>query len=160
MRDDPASLRGEIDRILGIADSLHARLHAFLDGVVPGTGRTDFAASHVAQLLESCYTAFETLFLRISQAFENSLAQRKWHADLLDRMVIHVPETRERVLSEKSRSLLLELLRFRHFKRYYLELDYDWNRLDFLVDVLDRAMPLVHADIERFADFLRRLSAD
>ena len=129
MRDDRSLLRGEIDRVLGIADSLHARLHVFLDEVVPGTGRTDYAASHVAQLLESCYTAFETLFLRISQAFENSLEPRKWHADLLDRMVIHVPAVRERVLSETSRSLLLELLRFRHFKRYYLELDYDWHRL-------------------------------
>ena len=129
MRDDPASLRGEIERLLGIAESLHSRLRAFLGDVVPNTGRTDYAASHVAQLLESGYTALETLFLRISQAFENSLDQRKWHTDLLDRMVIHVPDARERVLSEKTRSLLLELLRFRHFKRYYLELDYDWHRL-------------------------------
>jgi hypothetical protein len=160
MRDDPASLRGEIDRLLGIANSLYTRLHAFLDEVVPNTGKTDYAASHVAQLLESSYTALETLFLRISQAFENSLDPRKWHADLLDRMVIHVPQVRERVLSENSRSLLLELLRFRHFKRYYLELDYDWHRLDFLVGVLDRAMPLLKADIERFKDFLQRLTAD
>jgi hypothetical protein len=92
------------------------RLHAFLDDVVPHTGRTDYAASHVAQLLESSYTALETLFMRVSQAFENSLDQRTWHTDLLDRMVIPVPAMRERVLSEKSRTMLLELLRFRHFK--------------------------------------------
>jgi hypothetical protein len=147
-------------RLLGVADLLHARLHAFLDGIVPNTGKTDYAASHVARLLESCSTAFETLFRRISQALENRLDQRKWHADLLDRMVIHVPAVRERVLSEKSRSSLLELLRFRHFKRYCLELDYDWDHLDFLVGVLDRAMPVVKEDIERFKDFLRRLAAD
>jgi hypothetical protein len=153
MKDDPSSLLGEIDRILGVVNS-------FLDDVVPHTGRTDYAASHVAQLLESSYTALETLFMRVSQAFENSLDQRTWHTDLLDRMVIHVPAMRERVLSEKSRTMLLELLRFRHFKRYYLELDYDWPRLDFLVGVLDRALPLVKADIEQFKDFLRRLAED
>jgi hypothetical protein len=160
MRDGPASLLGEIERGLGITDSLHERLHQFIEKVIPISGKTDSAASHVAQILESSYTALETLFLRISQAFENSLDQRKWRADLLDRMVIHISGIWERVLSEKARSLLLELLRFRHFKRSYLELDYDWHRLDFLIGVLDRVLPHVKAVIERFKDFLRRLTAD
>jgi hypothetical protein len=29
-------------------------------------------------------------------------------------------------------------MRFRHFKRYYLELDYDWEKLRFLLSVLRR----------------------
>ena len=32
------------------------------------------------------------------------------------------------MLSDESHRLLTELMRFRHFKRYYLELDYDWEK--------------------------------
>jgi hypothetical protein len=35
------------------------------------------------------------------------------------------------VLSDESHRLLTELMRFRHFKRYYLELDYDREKLRF-----------------------------
>lgn len=52
---------------------------------------------------------------------------------------------------------LSELLRFPHFKRYYFELEYDWERLDFLVSKLRQAHPLVMRDLERFRRFLSAL---
>jgi len=52
---------------------------------------------------------------------------------------------------------LIELLKFRHFRRYYFEVEYDWDRLDFLVRKLEHAHPMVQADMERFLKFLRAL---
>ena len=49
---------------------------------------------------------------------------------------------------------LSELLRFRHFKRYYFKLEYDWDRLDFLIAKLRQAHPLVVRDLERFGRFM------
>lgn len=41
-------------------------------------------------------------------------------------------------------------MRFRHFKRCYLELDYDWEKLRFLLSVLQRCLPLVRAELTAF----------
>ena len=51
-------------------------------------------------------------------------------------------------------SALFELLKFRHFKRYYFDLEYDWDRLDFLVIMLSKAHPIARRDLSRFVSFL------
>lgn len=57
-------------------------------------------------------------------------------------------------VSEAAFSPLFELLKFRHFKRYYFELECDWDRLDFLVIKLRQVHPLVMRDIARFLRFV------
>lgn len=160
MNDEARDLLIEVDRILAVVESLRGRCNRFRQENLPTLGRTDISANFAAQLLDNTYTAFETLFLRISQHFENSLDQSHWHTDLLDKMKIRIPEIRERVISEKTHALLLELLKFRHFRRYYFDVELDWEKLDFLLGVYDRALPLAIDDIERFKDFLRRLDSD
>ena len=60
------------------------------------------------------------------------------------------------VIADETQRLLHELRRFRHFKRYYYEMDYDWARLDYLCDVYRRVLPLVRRDLDRFRGFLQR----
>lgn len=60
-------------------------------------------------------------------------------------------------VSEETFSPLFELQKFRRFKRYYFELEYDWDRLDFLVTKLRQVRPLVVRDLERFVRFARAL---
>jgi len=110
----------------------------------------------VAQILDNTYTAIETALLRIAQGFDNTLSGDRWHADLLDKMVLAKRGVRPRVLSDESHRLLVELMRFRHFKRYYLELDYDWTKLRYLLSVLRRCLPLVRAELTRFRDEMAR----
>jgi hypothetical protein len=160
MNSDARELLIEVDRILAVVESLRTRSDRFRRENLPILGRTDISANFAAQLLDNTYTALETLFLRVSQHFENSLDTSHWHTDLLDKMKIHVAGVREQVLSEKAHALLLELLKFRHFRRYYFDVELDWEKIDFLLRVYDRALPLVKADIERFKDFLRRLAED
>ena len=45
-------------------------------------------------------------------------------------------------------------MRFRHFKRYYLELDYDWEKLKYLVSVYRRCLPLVRRELLGFRSLL------
>ncbi|MFI5367523.1 MAG: hypothetical protein ACHQ1F_00785 [Spirochaetia bacterium] len=128
----------------------------------PGDGAPDRAERIViAQILENTYTAIETALLRISQGFDNNLSPGRWHADLLDKMILEKKGVRPRVLSDETHRLLTELMRFRHFKRYYLELDYDWEKLRFLLSVLHRCLPLVRTELSAFrAEVLRGLDAD
>lgn len=150
----------ELDRIRSVVDSLAGRLERFRSESLPVLGRTDISANFAAQLLDNTYTALETLFLRVSQFFENALARDHWHTDLLEKMRLRIAGVRERLISDEAYPLLLELLKFRHFRRYYFDVDLDWRKLDFLLEVYDRALPLVRKDIDRFKAFLDRLVAD
>lgn len=44
-------------------------------------------------------------------------------------------------------------------ERYYFDLDYDWDRLDFLRKKLDQAHPAAVADLGVFMEFLRALGS-
>ena len=113
----------------------------------------------IAELLSKYYTCMETIFLRISQFFENSLSAERWHADLLDKMTLKIESVREAVIRDETRNVLVELLKFRHFTRYYYDISYDWDRLDFLMKKFGVARPMVNEDLDRFLIFLRELES-
>jgi hypothetical protein len=122
-------------------------------------GRTGNAAVMIAGLFENYYTCVETAFQKISQHFENHLEPDRWHAELLSKMTLRIDGVRIPAVSDANYPALLELQRFRHFRRYYYDLDYDWDRLDFLRKKLNAAHPAAVADLGVFLDFLRALSA-
>ena len=70
-------------------------------------------------------------------------------------MTLDIEGLRARVVGERNLVRLRELLRFRHFRRYYVEMEYDWARIDFLLTTLDDAHPVVLGDLEAFDAFLR-----
>jgi len=118
-------------------------------------GKTPATAFMMAGMIENYYTCLETLFLRISQYFENHLEEHRWHQALLDRMTLHIPGVRERVISDKTRQALGELLKFRYFKRYYFELEYDWDRIDYLLVKIKDVHPKASEEIAAFIVFLQ-----
>ena len=56
----------------------------------------------VADILVNYYTCLETIFVRISQFFENDLSQEKWHRDLLQKMTLQIDDIREAVISDEA----------------------------------------------------------
>ena len=70
-----------------------------------------------------------------------------------------VPDVRPAVISAETCSMLDELMRFRHFKRYYFQLDYDWNRLDYLMDLVERLSPRLADDLTIFERYVKDLIA-
>ena len=151
------TLRGELKSTLLIVDKLAQRYREFLDDEFNTLGRRRITAVYLAEIMEDTYTCTETLFLRISQFFENSISQDRWHQDLLEKMRLEIPDIRKAVIAEQTFILLQEILRFRHFKRYYFELEYDWNKLDFLQNTYEKMMPLLKKDIDQFGAFLQAL---
>ena len=158
MKEDKiAELIGLMEKHTKSLDYIMSSLKQALDQDIKILGRTANAALIVAGLLENYYTCLETIYIRISQYFENDLTADRWHTDLLEKMTLHIEGVRVPVVSEKNYRNLLELLKFRHFKRYYFETEYDWDRLDFLMKKLNAAHPQVHADLESFKQFLRKI---
>lgn len=152
-----AELSGIIRDTLTTPGQIHTELQQAIEADIVRLGRTNRSALIVAGLLESYYTCLETAFLRISQHFENTLAGEKWHRDLLETMQLDLEGIRVAAVSKQNLPRLLELLKFRHFKRYYFQVDYDWRKLEYLRQVLEEAHPLVERDLSRFDAFLHRL---
>ena len=122
----------------------------------PAAKRMDQAIV-ISDLFCSYYTCLETIFLRISQFFENTLTEKKWHKDLLQKMALRIEGIREAVVSDGTYIILVELLKFRHFKRYYFELEYDWDKLDFIQKKFNQANEMVNKDLCEFLVFLENL---
>ncbi|HDQ14885.1 MAG TPA: hypothetical protein ENN41_08750 [Sediminispirochaeta sp.] len=150
-------LIGIIRKNLDILERMASSLGELYKKELPLIGRTDRSALMVAGLLENYYTRAETTFLRISQFFENNLDNEHWHRDLLEKMTLEIEGVRIPAVSQPNYSRLLELLKFRHFKRYYFEMEYDWDRLEFIKKKLEQAHPLLTSDLENFIDFLRAI---
>jgi hypothetical protein len=157
MKDDAAlsALLGELAK----TQSVLARIERYYDEYRRASLNTEAPSTEnrivIAEILANYYTCLETAFLRISQLFENELPPDRWHNDLLDKMTLSIEGVRPQVLSEESYSALRELMRFRHFKRYYLEFEYDWDKLQFLMKKLDDVRPRVNADLDGFEEALR-----
>jgi hypothetical protein len=152
-----AELVGIIEKQLTLLGRIRASIGDAVKRDIPLLGRTGNAAVLLAGLVDNYYTCLETAFQKISQHFENHLESAKWHADLLSKMTIKIEGVRIPAVSEGNYGALLELQKFRHFRRYYFELVYDWDRLDFILLKLESAHPVVLADLGRFIDFLRSL---
>lgn len=150
-------LRQELRKALEVLAGVDRFYETFRTQDFPALGRKQTSAIVVAQVLENFYTCLETAFLRVSRFFENSLDERRWHSDLLEKMTLRIEGIRESVVSPATLSLLVELMRFRHFKRYYFELEYDWDKLDFLLGKYQECKRLVRQDLQRFIEFLDSL---
>ncbi len=161
MNDDPiAELEGEITSQIQVLNELYDYLQQIMTDDVVREGKSRKNGLVVAGLLENYYTAAETTMFRIAQNFGNNLDSERWHADLLHRLNIEVPGIRPRVIGDDSYMYLDELRRFRHFKRYYYRVEYDWDKLDFLIAKLDQLHPLLLQEMDAFGTFLRSIERD
>jgi len=146
-----------IEKQIGLANMLLAAIDTAENHDIPKLGKTGNAAVMVAGLIENYYTCLETAYLKISQHFENHLAPSRWHAELLDKMTLHIEGVRIPAVSSASFAALRELQRFRHFKRYYFDLEYDWDRIEFLMKKVKGVHLSACRDLTNFVDFLRSI---
>ncbi len=152
-----ATLRAHVEKHVAL---LETSIQEILDAErldIPLLGKTHRSAVLLAGLLENYYTCAETIFVRVSQFFENQLSPERWHRDLLENMTLVIEGERPRLLLDSTHQDLLELMRFRHFRRYYFGTAYDWERLEALLKRVKRVHQPLIADIQKFQAFLKAL---
>jgi hypothetical protein len=121
-----------------------------------GTG--DEQAIVTGYYLHNLYNAFENIFQRIAEAFENDISDKaQWHAQLLRRMTLDIEGVRPRLLSDEAYQCLDELRRFRHLFRNLYTADLDGDRLRLVWNEARRLQSLYRADMERFMTYLDHL---
>jgi len=119
-------------------------------------GKNKSAGIVLSVIIVDYYTCIETLFVKISQIFENNLQKEKWHSDLLHKMTLEISDIRSQVISDKTHAMLLELLRFRYVRRYYFEFDYDWDKLEYLEKKYNQVKVMVENDLVMFEKLLEK----
>jgi len=154
-----STLRGELHRALTVLKRLEEYFISFQKNRLGKTPGAD-EAMIVTQALSNYYTCLETVFFRISQFFENNLEPDRWHQSLLDKMMIEIPDYRPAVLSEATHMILVEFLKFRHFSRYYFELDYDWDKLWYLINKFNNVHDAIKKELRVFDSFLATLAKE
>ncbi|MEM4248361.1 MAG: hypothetical protein QXH80_03760 [Candidatus Nanoarchaeia archaeon] len=160
MKDKIAILRlkSEIDKTLQVCENISSFILEFEKKDIANNNKDIPKAMVICQALSNYYTCIETLFFRISQFFENDLPKEKWHKELLERMTLNIEGIREQVIDENLKNLLLELLKFRHFSRYYFDLNYDWERIDFAISKFKQVKDKFPVAIQSFNQFLDKLT--
>jgi len=108
--------------------------------------------------LHNIYNALENCFKQISQSFENHVHDNtRWHRELLGKMFLNIPSLRPAVLSEQQRSLLGDLLGFRHLFRHSYELKLDEAKTVALWKRWSVENVLIKQSLSRFADELEQI---
>ena len=158
--DDVALLLGQISKSESVLKRITEEYDAFLETDFKLLGRKSTSAIVIAEYLVDYYTCLETLFFRVSQFFENNLRKERWHADLLERMTLQVEGVREPVISDQTLAILSELMKFRNFRRYYFELNYDWDKPGYLQKKYAEVRELIPAELTIFKAFVRKLQEE
>lgn len=101
---------------------------AAIDRIESHVSQFDLNNLSVAELdslgysLHNIYNALENCFVQISLSFENHVRDHtRWHRELLEKMFLDIKPLRPAVLSEQLRSVLGDLLGFRHLFRHAYE---------------------------------------
>ena len=152
------SLKDLIESNLAVLSKIEGYYRDYVNKELPSREKRAYHHAVVlADFFERHYTCLETVFMRISQHFENNLDPARWHGNLLENMRICIEGVRERAISEETYPILVEFLKFRHFKRYYFDIEYDWDKIEYLQKKFDSLIPLIRRDIQDFLGFLDRL---
>ena len=151
------TLKNEIQNTIEILNQIESFYSNFKSGELTTLGKRQSSALVLGKIFENFYTCLETIFLRISQFFENTLDKERWYGDLLYKMTLRIQGIREPVLSRHTYTLLHEFLRFRHFNRYYYQFEYDWDKIEFLMKKYEQVSYLVAEELTQYQGFIDQL---
>ncbi len=112
----------------------------------------------IGYYLHNLYNAFESIFKRVAESFENHIPDKShWHSLLLDRMGRDIGGIRPRLLSEAAIVSLDELRRFRHLFRHLYRYDLEAEGVERALKQANRLKCVYLEDLNQFIDFLDHL---
>lgn len=117
-------------------------------------------AESLGYTLHNVYNALENSFTQISMSFENHVKDReRWHRELLDKMFLDLMPLRPAVLSLECRSIVNDLLAFRHVFRHAYDLELQQDKLLHLWQGFSSQAPIILSNVEDFSRSLDQVDA-
>ena len=106
-RENIPELIEEIQKNSQVLIQIEKFLTEVKENEIKNLGKTQSTALIVAGIIENYYTCLETIFLRISEYFDNYLQANKWHSELLRKMTLQIDGVREAGISDRIYSILI-----------------------------------------------------
>jgi len=134
-----------------------AKLEKLVQRLATQAGRVDDEeiSESAALRLHNFYTGCERIFKLIASEVNGVLSQNlDWHKRLLNQMALEVPGIRPAVISPATRTVLEELLNFRHVIRNIYGFELKPERVEELVAITIDLFPRFVSEIETFNAFL------
>lgn len=104
----------------------------------------------IGAMLHNCFGAMESALERLIGAVDGSLPTgHNYHAGLIQRAAVPIPEVRPAIISLTLAADLQQLRQYRHAFRHAYG-DYDYARAAENVQVVARAVPAFTAELEAF----------
>ena len=112
-----------------------------------------------AGYLHHYYTGIESVFERISRAFDGGLTSGgDYHRELLRSMTIEIPEIRPSIISRDLAEELDEYRRFHHMFRHSYGSELRWRKMEPLAKGIDSLTKVLLERISEFMLFVEKLS--
>lgn len=110
--------------------------------------------------LHGFYTGLERIFKSIANTIDDRIpAGENWHKELLEQMTLEIEGARPALLSNESRDILDEFMRFRHRVRNIYSFNLIPERVKNLVEKLSAAHEKVKGELFAFVQFLEKMSS-
>lgn len=138
-----------------------AKLEKLVQRLSTQAGRVDDEeiSESAALRLHNFYTGCERIFKLIASEVNGILSQNLgWHKRLLNQVALEVPGIRPAVVSPATRTVLEELLNFRHVIRNIYGFELKPERIEELVALAVAVFPQFAGEIETFNAFLLEMS--
>jgi hypothetical protein len=110
----------------------------------------------VALNIHSFYSGLERVFEKISSAVDGSLPQGiNWHQELLNQMVLEIPNVRPAVISEETRKQLDTYRGFRHVVRNVYTYHISPDKMKPLAKGIRQVFKQVEKELTAFSRFIQ-----
>jgi hypothetical protein len=112
-----------------------------------------------AGYLHHYYTGIESIFERISRAFDGGLTSGgDYHRELLRSMALEIPDIRPSIISRDLAEELDEYRRFRHMFRHSYGSELRWRKIEPLAKGIDSMTEILMEKVFEFMQFVEKLS--
>ncbi|MHB8076545.1 ribonuclease toxin HepT-like protein [Desulfosporosinus fructosivorans] len=112
-----------------------------------------------AGYLHHYFTACESIFERISRAFDGGLVQDgDYHRELLRSMTLEIPDLRPKIISKDLAEELDEYRRFRHMFRHAYGSELRWRKMEPLAMGVETLTLNLLKELSEFLRFIDKLS--
>jgi hypothetical protein len=154
---DIERLAAELQRDCSLLDELLEANSRAYDRIRNGASDSlDYGS--LGYTIHNIYGVIENACLRIAKFFENGFSQDAWHKELLNRMLLDLPNMRPAFLTQEAYIVLDELRAFRHVFRNLYSRPLDFDRLMLVQKKTPRAVTLVKESVNRYVSFLAKLA--
>lgn len=115
----------------------------------------------MGSILHDFYCGVEKVFKSIAVNVDGEIPKGDdWHTKLLNRMMIPIPGVRPRVIGERPKEGLKELLTFRHLFRNIYGFELEWKKLKNLTKSLESVYKEIISEMEKFYKLIDSLAKE